>query len=208
MAEKITDKQVSDLMSILRTDAPIDAKVQQLTTIKSGIKQNNVPESSVPLLFEALRTASASQHAVLVNAGFTALNHLLTRLSRQEPKLLGKEAGRTLPLIMEKLGDQKDKFRMLASQSLMTLWKITPVDVERSVRNIAMVGKNPRAKEASLQWLLQVGDDVTVLLLAAQSITLIAEKKGTSRAWSAVPQLRAHPYGIIRRRRWCSPRHC
>ncbi|GAB1319001.1 suppressor of tub2 mutation [Madurella fahalii] len=156
MAEKITDKQVADLIAILRTDASIDAKVQQVTLIKSGIKQQNVPEPCILPLFEALRTASSSQHAVLVNAGFSALNHLLTRLSRQEPKYLAKEAPRTLPLVTEKLGDQKEKFRQLALQCLITLYKVAPQDVERFVRNTAMAGKNPRAKEASLHWLLQM----------------------------------------------------
>jgi CLIP-associating protein 1/2 len=156
MAERITDKQVADLIALLRTDASIDAKVQQVTAVKSSIKQQTVPESCIVPVFEALRTASSSQHANLVNAGFTALNHLFTRLSRQEPKYLAKEGVRTLPLIVEKLGDQKEKFRQLALQCLVTLYKVAPVEVERSVRNTAMVGKNPRAKEASLHWLLQM----------------------------------------------------
>jgi CLIP-associating protein 1/2 len=156
MADKLEEKQVSDLAAILRTDASMDAKVLQVNQIKSSIKQHNVPDACVAPLFDALRAASSSQHAVLVNAGFTALNHLLTRLSRQEPKYLAKEATRTMPLIIEKLGDQKDKFRTLALQSMITIYQAAPTDVERLVRNTAMVGKNPRAKEASLQWLLQV----------------------------------------------------
>lgn len=156
MTEKITDKQVADLIAILRTDEKIDNKVNQVNLIKSGIKQHNVPDTCIAPLFEALRSASTSQHAVLVNAGFTSLNHLLARLSRQDPKQLAKEAPRTLPLIVDKLGDQKEKFRSLAMQAMITLYKVAPLDVERSVRNTAMVGKNPRAKEASLQWLLQV----------------------------------------------------
>jgi len=158
MAEKITEKQVTDLSTaLLRTEVSTDSKVNQVNAVKSSIKQHNVPDNCVALLFDALRTASSSQHAVLVNAGFTALNHLITRMSRQEPKLLSKEAARTLPLIIEKLGDQKEKFRSIALQALVTLYTPAPLDVERSVRNTAMVGKNPRAKEASLQWLLQVG---------------------------------------------------
>ncbi|KAJ4138205.1 suppressor of tub2 mutation [Fusarium equiseti] len=153
---KITDQQVADLNTILRGDASLDAKVQYVTIIKSGIKQHNVPESSVPQLFEGLRAATTSQHAALVNAGFTALNHLLTRLSRQDPKLLSREAARTLPLVVDKLGDHKDKFRSLASHSLVTLFSVAPADVERFVRNTAMQGKNPRAKETSMQWLLQM----------------------------------------------------
>ncbi|CAK7220968.1 suppressor of tub2 mutation [Sporothrix curviconia] len=156
MADKITVDQVNELLAVLRTDASVDAKVQLVTAAKSGIKQHNVPDHAIPILFEALRTASSSQHAALVNAGFTGLNHLLTRLSRQEPKFLAKEAARTLPLIVEKLGDVKEKYRTLAQQSLVTLYQAAPMDVERSLRNTAMTGKNPRAKETSMQWLLQM----------------------------------------------------
>lgn len=157
MDEKINEKQVADLIAILRADASVDAKVQQIGIIKTGIKHHNVPDNCVAGVFEALRTASASQHAALTSAGFTTLIHLFTRLSLQEPKYLIKEAPRTLPLIVEKLGDQKDKYRALAAQALTTLWKVAPTDVERALRNTAMAGKNPRAKEASMQWILQVG---------------------------------------------------
>ncbi|OAA47555.1 HEAT repeat containing protein [Metarhizium rileyi] len=155
MADKLTDAQVADLLTVLRSDSSLDTKVQSVTGIKSGIKQHNVPESCLAQLFDGLRTASSSQHAALVNAGFTALNHLLTRLSRQDPKLLAREAARTLPLVIEKLGDQKDKYRSLAAQSLNTLYVAAPADVERFVRTSALGGKNPRAKEGGMQWLLQ-----------------------------------------------------
>ncbi|KAK8932179.1 hypothetical protein H634G_04660 [Metarhizium anisopliae BRIP 53293] len=155
MADKLTDAQVADLLTILRSDSSLDAKVQFVTVIKSAIKQHNVPESCVAQLFDGLRTASSAQHAALVNAGFTALNHLLTRLSRQDPKLLAREAARTLPLVIEKLGDQKDKYRSLAAQALNTLYVASPADAERFVRNSALAGKNPRAKEGGMHWLLQ-----------------------------------------------------
>ncbi|EMR67167.1 putative heat repeat containing protein [Eutypa lata UCREL1] len=148
MAERLTDEQVDSLIAILRKDVPIDTKVQYVTAVKSAIKQHNVPESCVAPLFDALRAASSSQHSALVNAGFTALNHLITRLSRQEPRYLVKEAKHTLSLIVEKMGDQKDKVRALAMQAMGTMYIHVPVDAERFVRNNAMVGKNPRAKEA------------------------------------------------------------
>lgn len=159
MAERLTDEQVESLLVLLRKDASVDAKVQYVTAVKSGIKQHNVPDSCVAPLFDALRLASSSQHSSLVNAGFTALNHLLTRLSRQEPRYLVKEAKHTLPLIVEKMGDQKDKLRTLALQAMGTMYVHVPVDAERFVRNNAMVGKNPRAKEAGMQWLLQMHRD-------------------------------------------------
>ena len=164
MGEKITEAQAADLLALLRTDASIDNKVAQINSVKSGIKQNNVPDSCVSNLFEITRTSMTSQHAALVHAGFSTLNHLLTRLSRQEPKHIVKEVARTLPLVVEKLGDQKEKYRLLATQCLTTFWKASPVDVERAVRNSAMTGKNPRAKETSLQWLVQVCPALIMLI--------------------------------------------
>lgn len=156
MGDKITEEQVANLLAILRTDASNDAKVHQINNIKSCIKQNNVPEPCILPLFEAIRTSMTSQHAVIVSAGFSTLNHLLTRLSRQEPKYIVKEAGRTLPLVIEKMGDQKEKYRQLAAQCLTTFWRATPMDVERVVKNIGLVGKSARMKEASLAWVGQV----------------------------------------------------
>lgn len=97
-----------------------------------------------------------SSHATLVNTGFSTLNHLLTRMSGQEPKHIVKEAARTLPLVMEKMGDQKEKYRQLAAQCLTTFWKYAPMDVERIVKNVGLVGKNSRMKEASMHWIVLV----------------------------------------------------
>ncbi|KAH6659791.1 HEAT repeat-containing protein [Truncatella angustata] len=159
MAEKLTDQQVADLLAILRKDASVDTKSNAVTAVKSAIKQHNVPDSCVFPLFDALRLASTSQHSALANAGFTALNHLLTRLSRQEPKYIHKEAKNTLPLIVDRMGDQKDKLRALAVQALTTMYGATPTEAERFVRNVAMTGKNPRAKESSMQWLVEMHNE-------------------------------------------------
>lgn len=156
MAELLTEDQVANLLAFLRKDVSIEAKVQHVTAVKSEIKHYSVPDLCVAPLFEALRLASSSQHSALVNAGFTTLNHLLTRMSLQEPKYLVKEAKHTLPLIVEKMGDQKDKIRTLAIQAMSTIYAHVPMDAERFVRNTAMAGKNPRAKESGMQWLLQV----------------------------------------------------
>ncbi|KAI0882772.1 ARM repeat-containing protein [Annulohypoxylon maeteangense] len=159
MAELLTEEQVDGLLAFLRKDASIEAKVQHVTAVKSDIKHYSVPDTCVAPLFEALRLASSSQHSVLVNAGFTTLNHLLTRMSLQEPKFIVKEAKHTLPLIVEKMGDQKDKIRALAIQAMATIYIQVPMDAERFVRNTAMAGKNPRAKEAGMQWLLQMNKE-------------------------------------------------
>ena len=160
MADKLTDKQIADLAAILaKNDASTDAKVHAVNAVKSGIKQHNVPETCVSQLFDALRTASASQHAVLTHAGFSSLNHLLTRLSRQEPRFIVKEAMRTMPTVIEKLGDPKEKLRTIAAQALTTMYGVASTEVERGVRNTAMAGKNSRAKEASMNWLVAMHRD-------------------------------------------------
>lgn len=160
MADKLTDKQIADLSALLaKHDASTDAKVHAVNAVKSGIKQHNVPETSVAILFDALRAASASQHTVLTHAGFSSLNHLLTRLSRQEPRFVVKEAMRTMPVVVEKLGDPKEKLRAIAAQALTTMYAAAPLEVERGVRNTAMSGKNPRAKEASMNWLMVMHRD-------------------------------------------------
>ncbi|CAN8103124.1 unnamed protein product [Discula destructiva] len=158
MAERITEEQVEELQNVLASDkASIDTKVTKVTAIKTGIKHHNVPDECVAPLFEALRKAARNQHANLVNAGLTSLNHLLTRLSRQDPRYIHQEKAATVKLFVEKMGDQKDKFRLLAIQSLVTMCKVEGPreDVEKAVKEI-MESKNVKAKskEASVQWLL------------------------------------------------------
>lgn len=157
MAERITDEQVADLQKVLASDASVDAKVAQVTAVKTGIKHYNVPDACVSQLFDALRLASRNQHAVLVNAGLTSINHLLTRLTRQEPRYISREKKATLDLLVEKMGDQKEKFRSLAVQSMITMYKNEDArpDVELRVRKVMDESKNAKAKESSLQWLLQ-----------------------------------------------------
>lgn len=156
MAEKITDEQVEALQGILRSDASVDAKVAQVAAVKTGIKHHNVPDTCVAELFVALRTASLNNHGALAIAGLTSLNHLLTRLSRQEPKYIIKQSKDILPLLIDKMGDPKEKSRSLAVQSMATMYKVVPADVESHVRNFAMAGKSSKAKEGSMQWLLQM----------------------------------------------------
>jgi len=205
MADIISEAQVANLHAVLRTDAAIDSKVNQINTVKASIKHHNVPENCIISLFEALRVASSSQHAILVFAGFTALNHLLARLNKQEPKFIVKEAVRALPLIIEKLGDPKEKLQAIAYKALVTMYMAAPLEAERSVRNTAMIGKNPRAKEASLKWLLQVRTFFGIPRWTDDKTDVCADAPGE---WSPIPWLRSHPDGAPRGRRWDGSRCC
>lgn len=153
--ERVDEEQVTNLLEVLRTDATIDAKLNLINQIKSGIKQNNVPESCIVSLFEAARVAMTSQQAAIVSAGFTTLGHLLSRVSRQEPKYIAKESSRTLPLVMEKMGDSKEKYRQLAAQCLTTFWTKASQDVEKIVKNTGLTSKNSKMKDACMNWIVQ-----------------------------------------------------
>lgn len=201
MGERVNDEQVNELLALVRSDASVDAKVRDITAVKSGIKQNNVPDSCVQQLFEIARITIAAQQAPIVNAGFTTLNHLLTRLSRQEPKHLLREAARTLPFVIEKTGDAKDKYRVLAAQCLTTFWGAAALDVERAVKNTGLTSKNARAKETCMKWVLTVRMIEDTVKLAAH-MTIDAQ-----RASPAIQALCRPTHGVTRRRRWYGTRY-
>jgi hypothetical protein len=68
---KVMESQVGELLALMRSpDASVDAKVAGINDVKSGIKHFNVPDASVPQLFDILRLAMQSQNATLVTSGF------------------------------------------------------------------------------------------------------------------------------------------
>ncbi|KAJ5127029.1 Protein stu1 [Penicillium atrosanguineum] len=132
----------------------IDSRVNHLTSIKSDIKQKNVPEGAIPILFEAIRLAITSQHYSVSSAGFSTLGHYLKRLSIQDQQQHIANAARGFyPLLMERLGDHKERIRAQSASIFTELWPVAGEDVEYYVLQCAMVGKNPRAKEMSMLWL-------------------------------------------------------
>jgi hypothetical protein len=68
---KVMESQVGELLTLMRNpDASVDAKISSINDVKSGIKHFNVPDASVPQLFDILRLAMQSQNATLVTSGF------------------------------------------------------------------------------------------------------------------------------------------
>lgn len=81
-------------------------------------------------------------------------------------------------MVIDKMGDLKEKYRQLAAQCLTTFWKITPLDVERIVKNAGLVGKNSRMKEASMTWVVQVSYPNLIRL---QYVTVLTACRCTKR---------------------------
>ena len=152
------ESKAAELLAVLKSpNHSIDTKIAHLANAKSDIKQKNVPESAVPLIFESLRLSIASQHFSLLEAGFSTLGHFLKRLSIQDQHdLISSEANGLYPLLLERLSDHKDRVRAQAAQAFTGLWPAANAEVEHYVLGTALVGKNPRAREISMIWLCNV----------------------------------------------------
>ena len=167
---RILDMEVTakDLLVALKSSGvSVDGKVTHLTKLKSEIKQKNIPENAVSTIFDALHHAISSQHSSLSAAGFSALGHLLKRLYLQEQYQPIANNGRNLyPLLLERLGDHKERIRAQAAHAFTDFWPAASAEVEHLVLEVALVGKNARAKEVSMIWLLTVRFSRSFLLLA------------------------------------------
>ncbi|RAL11116.1 uncharacterized protein BO97DRAFT_415306 [Aspergillus homomorphus CBS 101889] len=132
----------------------LDVKQSALTAFKSEIKQRNVPEAAVPPTFEALRVFIASPNTIIVTPAFSMLSHLIKRLFiQQQPHLIAIHSRILHPLLLERLGDHKERVRAQAAQAFTELWPAANAEVEHHVLETALVGKNPKAKEMALIWL-------------------------------------------------------
>jgi len=152
------ESKAAELLAALKNvNLSIDAKAAHLASVKSDIKQKNVPESAVTTIFEALRLALTSQHSSLLGGGFSTLGHFLKRLFIQDQHHLISGQGRMLyPILLERLGDRKERTRAQAAQAFTDMWPASNADVEHYVLEIALVGKNARAREMSMIWLANV----------------------------------------------------
>ncbi|KAE8318611.1 clasp N terminal-domain-containing protein [Aspergillus transmontanensis] len=147
--------KATELLAVLKNNnLAIDVKVSHLLSIKSDIKQKNVPDNAVHLIFESLRLAITSHHAPLYAAGFSTFGHFLKRLFIQDQAhIVSAYARHFCPVLLERLGDHKERVRAQAAQIFTDLWPAASADVEHYVLEVALTGKNPKAKETSLIWL-------------------------------------------------------
>ena len=152
------EAKAAELLAAFKNpNVSVDSRVNHLTSIKSDIKQKNVPEGAIPTIFETIRLAIISQHYSVCSAGFSTLGHFLKRLSIQDQQQwIANSARNFYPLLTERLGDHKERIRAQAASIFTELWSTASGEVEYYVLDTALVGKNPRAKEMSMLWLSNV----------------------------------------------------
>lgn len=169
------EEQATTLLTALRkSSSPIDAKVALLNTLKSDIKHLRVPEAAQPTIFECVRLAIGSQtSSSLASAGFSTLSHLLKRLNLQDQTaVIASQSNKLFPILLERLGDARESLRVAASQSFTDLWPVNHVEVERLMRDVALTGTHPRAKEMAMLWIVKV---------ITEFIRIISPPQATSR---------------------------
>ena len=153
------DAQVAALHTVLKkSHAPSEQKVAALSEVKSSIKHSRVSEGLVPTIVECLRLALAQQtSSTLALSAFSTLGHLIKRLKLQDgERIIDQLAPRLLPVTQERLGDLKQPLRSAASHALAELYPFLTADVEHIIREEAIAGTNPRAKEAGIQWVVRM----------------------------------------------------
>lgn len=145
------------LAALKKPSTAVDQRLQQFNNLKSGIKHNRVPESCQAPIFECIRIAiSATTSAALVTTGFSTLSHFLKRLQLQkETSIVTSQSHKLLAILVDRLGDARESHRSAASQILGDLHPLLHTEVDAVIHN-ATKGSNPRAKEASMQWVVKV----------------------------------------------------
>jgi CLASP N terminal len=89
----------------------------------------------------------ATNHPNLAQAALTCLVVLIKRMTLQDSAKLKLVAGQILPVLIDRLGDVKDRYRELAMNSLVEYWKADPVDVEKYVKETGFGNKSWRIRE-------------------------------------------------------------
>ena len=153
------EQEAQNLLGILkRSSVTIDAKVAAFNSIKSNIKHLRVPDAAQPTIFECIRIAiSSSQSPTLSATAFSTLGHFIKRLSLQQQNgVIVSHAKKLLPILLERLGDSRESHRNAASSNLGDFYPFAHELVENVIKEQALVGNSPRAKETAMMWVLKV----------------------------------------------------
>jgi CLIP-associating protein 1/2 len=137
----------------------VDKKVEVITALKSYLKRNDVEvylpleyaymqSEAVSLVFDSVKQGLAStNYPNLAQAALTCLVVLIKRMIIQDASRLKVVAPQILPLLVDRLGDVKDRYRDLAMNSLVEYWRVSPVDVEKTIKEVGFGNKLWRIRE-------------------------------------------------------------
>lgn len=111
--------------------------------------------ASIDALFEACRVGAISPNSTLGAHALSCLGHLTKRVSIQDPSRLRAHAPSTLPLLIDKLGDVKERNKTVALAAIIDTYKHCPQEVEKAMKELGFPSKNARVRLESIRWLAQ-----------------------------------------------------
>lgn len=118
--------------------------------MKAHIKREFVDLTSVTKYFESLKVANKSNDFKLSSVAFSTICHLIKRVGMQDPHILRGVSKITLPILVNRLLDQKPNFRTQAKNSLETFWLATPTIVETYLKDSALIHSNQNIRSESI----------------------------------------------------------
>ena len=148
------------LTALKKPSASAESRLNLFNSLKSEIKHRRIPDAAQPATVECIRYAINSQSSSqLVTTGFSCLSHLVKRLTLQDQlSVLFSPRVNLLGALLDRLGDGKELYRAAASQSLCDLWPARATDVEKVIREGAILGSNVRAKDAAMSWVVKASN--------------------------------------------------
>ncbi|KAF3903120.1 hypothetical protein ABW21_db0205064 [Orbilia brochopaga] len=156
MGENLAEDEASALLTTFRSHRDDAVKVDLLIQAKQKIKHYGIEPNATETAFTAVRIGmSQASNMTLFQHSLSCLGYLIKRCRVNDANLLKRLSVDLLPLLLDKMGDAKDRIREMALAPVVDIWTVAPVETERFIREIGLTSKNSRLKESSLEWLVR-----------------------------------------------------
>ncbi|KAF3289906.1 suppressor of tub2 mutation [Orbilia oligospora] len=153
MGENLGEDEANALLTLIRSNRDDALKVDQLVQAKQKIKHYGIDADATEPTFSAVRIGmSQASNMTLFQHSLSCLGYLVKRCRANDATLLKRLSIDLLPLLLDKMGDAKERIREMALSPVVDIWTVAPVETERAIRENGLTSKNSRLKESSLEW--------------------------------------------------------
>ncbi|KAK6456751.1 putative mitotic spindle protein [Scheffersomyces xylosifermentans] len=137
-------------------------KLELISNLKTHIKKDVVNLDEVPKYIEALSIAVDIPDLGISASSFSALSHLIKRVSMQDKSgtVLKSQSFLVLPIIINRLGDSKTSTLSSARKALEAYWFSSPKEVEDAILEIALKHRNTKIIVESVNWLHHIVNNI------------------------------------------------
>ncbi|KAK6507615.1 suppressor of tub2 mutation [Arthrobotrys musiformis] len=157
MGENLGEDEANTLLTLIRSNRDDALKVDHLVQAKQKIKHYGIDPDATEPTFSAVRIGmSQASNMTLFQHSLSCLGYLVKRCRANDATLLKRLSIDLLPLLLDKMGDAKERIREMALSPVVDIWTVAPVETERIIREAGLTSKNSRLKESSLEWLTRV----------------------------------------------------